>query len=126
MTIHQFDFQFYPLRLWIVTEPEESLNEDFKFYYEKYKSQNPFEGGANAVAITTSIVENRETGLRGILIQIFEKESMNASHMAHEACHVSNEVYDYIGQDKVELGDETHAYFVGWIANCIETVLINE
>jgi len=121
MTIHEFDPEIYPVKLWIVVGEDESICSMFRYKY----NNKPIELDSDDIWIakTTNLLVKNDTDRYGIIISLNKIREISASNMAHEACHFTNKVYDFIEALEIDLGGEQHAYFLGWTVECIDTVV---
>jgi hypothetical protein len=118
--IHRFDPELYPFKLWVtITNNGDALAERFIDLDRRGKSEIHPNDLVNAEAITY-YVQERETGMKGVLVSYTEKKYMSVKNIAHEATHVARKVWDHVGEDVT--GEEADAYLVGWIAKCIDEV----
>lgn len=62
----------------------------------------------------------------GLLLRFEGIKSARMGVVAHEADHVADEVYNYIGAEPDINNNEPHAYLVGWVAACVEEALTIE
>jgi hypothetical protein len=110
--IHEFDPVLYPRKLWVCFKvTREVLEERFSFV------GNIEDNWFNDNGATTSMVNDKETNLGGLLVWT-SSPKLSVNHMAHEASHVANFIFDYIGEDNNK--GECYAYLVGWAAECID------
>lgn len=112
--IHEFNPQIYPRLLWVCFKAtKEELESKFKF-------AGPIEDYWYKEGVTTSKCYDKETKLGGILVWT-GKSKISINHLAHEATHVAENIFEYIGEEKKT--DECFAYLVGWSAECIEKAM---
>lgn len=118
--IHRYPMGIYPLTLWITFDatPEE-LNLQFPTGDTENK---PFaQLNKCTYARVDTVFDMDEKG--GSLIRFDGVKSARMSIVAHEANHVADDVYDYIGAVPDINNNEPHAYLVGWVAACVEDAL---
>jgi hypothetical protein len=120
--IHRFDPELYPFKLWVtITNNGEVLADRFLDLDRKGKSEITSEDLVNAEAITY-YAQERETGMKGMLVSFTDKRYMSVKNIAHEATHVARKAWDHMGESQT--GEEADAYLVGWIAKCMEEVRV--
>lgn len=82
---------------------------------------------------STSTVKNKHTNRHGILIQ-YHKDSSDKTldkkldifnTAAHEAFHAMLDIYAACGVNISHDDHESHAYFIGWITECILKTWLN-
>ncbi|MEN6624536.1 MAG: hypothetical protein ABFD50_23690 [Smithella sp.] len=120
--IHQFDPVIYPFKLWVVISNNiECLGERFK----KYPSEKKYKTSVSEklVAFVDSVIEI-DTRKIGFLVVFQSKKECSVGCISHEATHVSDRVWNYIGERAP--GKEANAYLVEWIAECIEKVKLGK
>lgn len=122
--IRKFDPIVYPFKLWVVsTRDADYLRERFIDLDRKGRTEITSGDLINAEAITY-YVQERDTGLIGVLVVFINKEHMSMRLIAHESTHVARKAWDHMREDVT--GEEADAYLVGWIAECIEKVKLNK
>jgi hypothetical protein len=122
MIIHEFDPVIFPVKLWILENPSvKKIKENFIPLDKNFFVPNEF--SEDGIAYTSRISKNTYSNKYGVWICILRKKDMKDGDYAHEACHAVNEIYNYVGADNIDLGGEPHAYFVGWVADCIYEVV---
>lgn len=121
VTIHQFNPEIYPFKVWIVvTMNEDAIKERFNNGYNKELELNILT--RNSRALTCQAVK-KDTLDRGILTVFTNRKYMTVSTMAHESVHSASFMWDMMGETSLgEIGEEANAYLVGWIAGCCEEV----
>lgn len=113
--VHQFDPEIYPRKLWVCfNATKEVLEEHLEFVGcidpEWYKQ-------AGAI---TSMATCKKTKCGGLVV--WTKDSkMPVDYISHEATHVAQYIFEYIGEDNLK--GETFAYLVGWVAKQIEIAM---
>ena len=132
--IYEFNPSIYPFRLWV------GMNvapEDIK---EKFWAWNIGDDTISDItdnnlpmdnaAATTYPVCCREGNRTGAFVHIRRKDECGVGAMAHEASHVCDLLSDRFGLvgeiDNLFSHGEARAYFVGWVANCINQVRIGK
>jgi hypothetical protein len=116
VAIHEYDLVIYPYKIWVtITDNLIPLMARFK----EADSDNELDTkGIDKFAATTFIVEEKETGRFGILIQFSSYEYCDVRNIAHESTHAARYIWDRLDEDIT--GAEADAYLVGYIAKCIE------
>lgn len=118
--IHRYPMGIYPRTLWITFDatPEE-LNLQFP---TGGSDDKPFEAMPETCdAVVNSVCDATNKG--GFLIRFDGKGSARMGVVAHEADHVADEVYKFIGAVPDVDNNEPHAYLAGWVAACVEEAL---
>ena len=117
--VHQFDPVIYPYTLWVaITDNLEEIKTRFTYY-----DYTPLEIKLKSYYGVTFDVRD-ELKTRGSLILFSYKKYMTVGYMAHEASHVADNIFEYIGEDHPS--DEAKAYLIEWIVDCINQVKINK
>ena len=127
--IYEFNPIIYPFRLWVgVQVPVKDIQEKF-FAHNFDDTISDFtdkELLQTTVAATTYPVVERKDNWIGCFININRKDKLTVGVMAHEATHVCDMLSDRLGLvgeiDKMFSHGEARAYFVEWVANCINEV----
>lgn len=127
--IYEFNPIIYPFRLWVgVQVPAKDIQDKF-FAHNFDDTISDFtdkELLQTSVAATTLPVVERKDNWIGCLININRKDKLTVGVMAHEATHVCDMLSDRLGLvgeiDKMFSHGEARAYFVEWVANCINEV----
>lgn len=136
MKVHKFD-TLYPRKLWIV-----NYDGDYRKLMSKYifylnlpgwteintNMEKELNDADRSAIAGCYVVEERNTGLLGIMLIIFDIYSVDTSIMAHESVHIADYYYEACGCNSEDFtdGNEAYAYMVGWAADCIANVLIKE
>lgn len=132
--IHEFNPVIYPFRLWIgINVPAKAIQE--RFYAYDMKEDAIFDitdtdpMGYNAVATTFPVVEKKGLYI-GAFVNINKKHNLSLGVIAHEALHVCDLLSDRLGLvgdiKDLFIHGEARAYFVEWVANCINKVKLNK
>lgn len=126
-TIHEFDPQIYPCRLWVGKQPPfEEAEEKFEALTTDYE-RTPIEEAEYIrnrfiVATCYPVVEKTE-GWLGVLVVIHLPKQMGVGKIAHEATHVTDYLWERLGMKGYSFNEgEPRAYFTEWVANCIDFV----
>lgn len=120
--IHEFYPDIYPRKIWIVknTTPE--------FIVEHFKTRDGGElegvkeSFENSLCAVWDVTHGKDPKY-GVLVWIISREFKGCDDISHEAVHVANKIFRDCGIDMHYDHDEHYAYFVGWIAGCIEQVV---
>ena len=76
-----------------------------------------------ATASVFNVVDD-ESGKMYYLVLCYRPMDIGCGICAHEAVHLANAYLQYLGFScPTSYNDEPYAYFVGWVANCIWSVL---
>lgn len=126
-TIHEFDPQIYPCRLWVGKQsPFEEVEEKFWTLTTDYE-KTPIEEAEyirnRFVVATCYPVVDKAEGWLGILMVIHLPKQMSVGKIAHEATHVTDFLWERLGMEGYSFKEgEPRAYFTEWVANCIDFV----
>lgn len=120
--IHEFDPVLYPIRLWV------SITNDLtevrgRFVYLGTTDEFDYKMTPKVGAFM-QMVTSKETGFMGALVVFKDKKYCTTKLIAHEATHVSREIWEHLNE--IKTGFEADAYLVGWVAECIEKVKRNK
>ena len=115
-----------PYDVHIVIANEAVTLEDLRKKY-KYCNDNELSDRLTQSAASTARCTDKVTGRDVVLVKYnrpsrfkdADKKSDFINTISHEALHAALSVYAYIGQDVDVNNDESLAYFVGWISECI-------
>ena len=118
MTIHEFDPEIYPRKLWVVVGNYKI--DGFSIKTEFGKDSVPLLDDSNDAA--TIHVHDDIRDLGGIMIRFMNKKSMSVQNIAHESYHAACEIYKYIGADIGNDDQEPLGYLIGWVAKCCNEV----
>lgn len=125
--IYKFDPVIYPFPLLVSKDFDIQELRD-RFYYVLNKEDvkeitDELNANPTSVARTILLVE-KNTGNVFICVFIYKPNKINVGFIAHEALHANtlNGFLLGITPPSIE-DDEPQAYFVQWVANCIESVL---
>ena len=123
--IEKFDPVIYPRKVWVAKGgTKENLADIFDdMEGDQYIVSD--EVVTSSYAITDEVME-RSSGEYGVFVRLHKLNDVNTGTMAHEADHAANLIFKAIGAKVDCTNDETHAYLVGYITNCIEKVRKNE
>lgn len=137
MKIHKYE-NLYPRTFWIANldegDPTKLLNRFTFFVNEpgwnrvKKDMEEELDSAYTAAIAACYPVEEKTTKKLGVLLVVFNMDSMDTDIIAHESVHVADYFYEVTGcntEDFTE-GNEAYAYLVGWTAGCIANALIKE
>lgn len=119
--VHKFDPVIFPRKVWIA---KGGVKKDIADLFcdmdgdPYWLSKRVLE---HSYAITDDVIES-STEDYGVLVWLHEPKMITTGTIAHEADHVANLIFKAIGATVDVQNDETHAYLVGFVANCIERV----
>lgn len=115
MSIHQFDPQIYPRRLWVsVGSSTEELRQ--KFGKEDINDLD------DSYYAETRAVQQKEPLLGGVLARFQDLKAMTPENIVHEATHAALEIFGYCNCRIDIENQEPFVYLVGWVVKCIEEV----
>jgi len=120
--IHEFDPIIYPIKLWVSIANDTDYIKSKFLYYPQRKELN-FDRHIEFDASVDTVM-NKETNMIGFLVCFNNFKVCTNGVIAHEATHVSDRVWNHIGERKK--AKEANAYLVEWIFNCIEKVKLNK
>ncbi len=118
LSIHQFENEIYPFKLWIaITKDLTPLKErlegnEIDFDLDDYN------------AITCYVTQKEPPHNIGALVIFPNKKAMSVANMAHEAAHISDYLWQHISE--YNPGEEANAYIVGWAADCMNQTRLNK
>ena len=115
-----------PYDVHIVIANEAVTLEDLRKKY-KYCDNNELDDDFTGSSATTARCEDKVTGRKVVLVKYnrpslvkdVDKKLDFINTISHEALHVALDIYAYIGQDVDVNDNESLAYLVGWIGECI-------
>lgn len=115
--IHEFDPCIYPRKLWVIKGGTlEGIREQM-IVSDKLEI-DPDEQGAVTFPATL-----KKTGLYGYCVWFpSAKDIRRGDWIAHEATHVALSIFSDIGMLVEYENQETLAYMVGWVYECIDEV----
>lgn len=80
-------------------------------------------GNPTLTAKTVCVID-KETEAMYYLVILYRPKKIRWGVVAHESLHVLTMLGDWLGFSPPKLqDDEPHAYFIGWVANCIGSVI---
>ena len=124
--IHEFDPVIYPFRLWVSVNPTyEQISEKFYALTEDMGrmdiDKHQFDHDIFSIA-TTCPVSDKKSGWIGCIVNIWKPNRFTIKELCHESSHVSDYCFEEFGMTTRCFKDgEPYAYFIGWIANCIDS-----
>lgn len=119
--IHEFNPVIYPRRLFVsITDNEESL-------IDKIETDCDLSGFAERAEAIVFPCTLKETGNLGVMAVFQNKRFMSIKNIAHESVHIASIIFSDCGMTMgfEEGKDEHFAYLVGWAAECINKVKLN-
>lgn len=119
--IEKFDPVIYPRKVWVAKGGTKKNLTDIFDDMEGDQYIVSDEVVTSSCAITDEVME-RSSGEYGIFVWLRKLNDVDTGLMAHEADHATNLIFKAIGARVDCTNDETHAYLVGFITNCIEKV----
>lgn len=119
--IRVFENGIYPIKIYVVINPTND------FIKENFLNNDDSEIKLDCNYYTMALVHGnvvflKSDGKIGILVSIINK-NIKVDAMAHEATHVANMIWDWIGEN--EPSEEANAYLVGYAAKCINNAIKN-
>lgn len=132
--IYEFNPIVYPFRLWVgINVPHKDIMD--KFFACKIDdgvcelTEQDLAEGCTTAAITYPVC-NKETLWVGTFVHIIRKDRCSVGVIAHEASHVCDYLSDRLGivgeTENMFSHGEARAYFIEWVANCINEVKCNK
>lgn len=132
--VYKFKCDIYPPTVFITDETDiEVLKSKYIFCdlntltQENSNASNILHDSMETSIIIGMPVMEKRTNSLGIILIINDIDSVNIEEIAHEAVHVADYIYQFIGgysQDFKD-GNECYAYLVGWAASRINEVIEN-
>lgn len=125
--IYEFDPVIYPFRLWVAVRPSfEQVDAEFETI-DTEDNIAPFTKDflIQHISCTASCYPawNKESMRVGALLCIWRKQELTTCVIAHEASHITDYLCDRTGVKGFDMDSgEARAYFLGWVAGCIEKV----
>lgn len=118
-TIYEFDPVIYPFKLWVCTNPDESMTEKL------FLDDDQLLISLHHNMLTTAGTNSTDSRL-GVLV-FGHKKYFTVKNIAHESAHVADYFFESLAIEKGKFSDrnEAYAYLVGWAADCMEQVRTN-
>ncbi|MBQ8969204.1 MAG: hypothetical protein IJ064_05690 [Bacteroidaceae bacterium] len=117
--IKEFDTILYPRKIWVA---KGGVKKDIARHFNDDEG-DPLWVSTKDVdsskAITIDTISDNDTGNYGVLVWLHDLSKCDIATIAHEADHVANAIFQSIGAKVDCENDETHAYLVGFAAECI-------
>lgn len=129
--IHEFDPVIYPCRIWVGVKLSDKDLAD-KFYgldenNELIDISNDTLGYDPMIVACCHPVSDKESGWRGVVLNIHRPKALSVGHIAHEAGHIVDWMCEQFGIKSTSFDDgEPRAYLIQWVANCIDEVKNNK
>lgn len=123
--IDKYDFTIYPCKLWVCTDFEEAKKR-FRNQYDNKELEFPVFD--YTLSETYGLLKEKSTKEFGFAVVVLsDLKSLGGTKIieiiSHEASHVANRIFDWLGIRLDANNDEPYAYLIGYIASCIwETV----
>ena len=116
--IEKFDPVIYPRKVWVCKGGDKH---DLEKYFDdmegdSYQVSNCVVKSSYAI---TDDVSEKSTGDYGVVVWLHRMDGFTDGLVAHEADHAANRIFKAIGASVDCDNDETHAYLVGFITDCI-------
>lgn len=129
--IYEFDPVVYPFPLLVCKYIPGSTASEIAARYNQVldrKTAQTFSDtdlmGTPTLTAKTVCVIDKETEEMKYLIILYRPKKIRWGVVAHESLHVLTMLGDWLGFEPPKvLNDEPHAYFVGWVANCIGSII---
>lgn len=113
VTIHQFDPEIYPFKIWVCIS--DNHDEVVKSFLNS-ETDKPFaECDLSHLSAYASKVIHRESRLYGTLLTFRSKDDMSPAIVAHEASHAAKFLFEHISADVAP--HEPFEYLLGWIVD---------
>ena len=137
MKVHKFD-TIYPRTLFIANAKSEhpvSLTKRFTFFKNlpgwnviDDSISDELDDAWDSSVAGCYAVQEKSSGILGMLLIVFRIEDMDTQTIAHESVHIADYYFQVTGCNSEDFtdGNEAYAYLVGWAAGCIANVLIKE
>ena len=128
--IKEFSPTIYPVRVWVANNvPIKQVMDKFNVRTSTGEATNFIEedfSKDNGVTASTYIVFDKKTKQGGTLVYIFAPKRAKVNIICHEAAHCADFICETFGITKGKYEDgEAYAYLIGWVAECIDSVLRN-
>ena len=128
--IYEFNPEIYPFRLWVGmnVQTQEIKDKFFAWNIDDNTISDITDSdlSGNTVVATTYPVCCREDNWIGAFVHIVRKDKCSVGVIAHEASHVCDFLSYRLGLvgevDNLFSHGEARAYFMEWVANCINEV----
>lgn len=125
--IHEFNPLIYPTRIWVgIDIPESTISEKFYGLGDNDERIDITDGSLNYNRFQIASchpVGDKESGWRGILLNIRRPKFMTTGVIAHEAEHIVCWICEQFGIQSATFDDsEPRAYLIQWVADCIDKV----
>ena len=118
--IDKYDLTIYPCKLWVCTDFKE-----FKNRFRNRNSNNEIEDLPDDYdAVTYGLLKGKRTKDLGFAVVVLcDLKTLGGSKIveiiSHEASHVANRIFDWLGIRLDANNDEPYAYLIGYITSCI-------
>lgn len=125
--IHEFDPLIYPTRIWVgVKVPFQDVTDKF-YTLATDGTVCDFSEAVKNYDITTVAtcypVGDKESGWRGVMLNIHRPKLMSVGVVAHEAEHIVCWICEQFGIQSTTFDEsEPRAYLIQYVADCIDKV----
>jgi len=114
--LKEFKQPIYPFNLYVaVGDDLEFTNRKFVDYYDADRLSLAWE---NDIAFVQQVISKKRE--YGVLICFRSLQYMKVGVIAHESCHATKRIFDYIGADARH--HEPFEYLMEWIVRCCDEV----
>ena len=123
--IYRFDPVIYPYPLYVTMEYKVDEIESIYSHLLNQQDAKNLELNINSTNILKSVpVKDKMTGEVGYLVVICDPVRSTVGAMAHEALHVNTFNNALLGFEAPTYeNDEQNAYYIQWVADCINSVI---
>jgi hypothetical protein len=98
----------YNIPIWISVAP--SMKQAFEALPTGFRVKSEYHTNCKAQMVTNG---------NGIFAFLFIPNHLTHGAIAHETLHLINDMFEYIGQDDLEPGDEVVTYPVDWVVQWV-------
>lgn len=125
--IFKFDPVIYPFPVLVTRNFDiDELRDEFYVAInqsEVAEASDEFNRTPCSTARTVNVVRKKDNKVF-FMVMIFRPKAMTPGIMAHEAVHVCSSMGYWLGfGEPTPNNDEPHAYFTGWVTDCVDSVL---
>lgn len=121
MTIHEFNPEIYPRKIWVV---KGGISTQIKDKFCSANSEELYFDDSCDALVCNVMIKDRTKRL-GELIWFPYAKNMTTDRIAHEAVHAAMDIFVDLGCKFDAFNQEPFAYLVGWIAGKINEVKTN-
>ena len=128
--IKEFNPTIYPIKVWVANNvPIKQVIAKFYVRTDNGEAADFLEedfNKDNGVTASTFVVFDKKTKQGGTLVYIFAPKRAKVNIICHEAAHCADFICETFSINKGSYEDgEAYAYLIGWVAECIDSVLRN-